>query len=88
MRIRAGVSSYASRGRFSDELLAASGTPDGKRMLQRNSERQLFRLRVHMEGKAKNGQEVTQSCLSPPFAVAKKRYAVEKKASRAKLRLA
>lgn len=88
MRVQAGVSSYASRGLFAEELLAASGTLEGKRMLQRNSERQLFRLRVHMEGKAKNGQGVVQSCLSPPFAVAKRKYAVERKASRAKRRLA
>ena len=86
MRIQPGVSSYASRGLFAEEMMAASGTPEGKRMLERNSDKQLFRLRVRMDGAAMNGQAVAQSCLSPPFLIAKKRYATVKKASRAKQR--
>lgn len=92
-KIRAGVSSYSDRGRFADELqsVVEHSTSEhertkAQRMRDRNAQKQLFRLRVHFRVLSKQGAEVRQSCLSPPFAVGKKRVAPLVRASRAKSR--
>lgn len=92
IKIRAGVSSYSDRGRFAEEMQSAvqhatseHARMKAQRMRDRNAQTQLFRLRVHFRALSKNGALVQQSCLSPPFAICKKRVPPQARASRAKL---
>lgn len=92
IKIREGVSSHSNKGAFEAEmrsaLASASNTKEreeARRMIERNSRRQLFRLRARFKAVSRRFHETEQVCVSAPFAICKKRYrSAQPRVSRAK----